>query len=150
MAGPGPQGQCSGELTTLAPLASGCPADNEQILFVNVPGVTGGYAFRTWQSIKQCLWQQILGSGAILFTGAQLNGSNQFIPGGSNPWAGYNLLVYYQGYGFLTYNPAAPTYPNSTYAPVTVGGIAGVQILIPGSFGANDLFLVIPNGPQTF
>lgn len=46
---------CSGELSTLAPTIGGCPADTELLLFVNVAGQQGGYAFRTWGTVKTCL-----------------------------------------------------------------------------------------------
>jgi hypothetical protein len=141
---------CQGEFSTLAPLASGCPADNEQILFINVAGQTGGYAFRTWGSVKQCLYNQLFSNGIIMFTGADLNGSNKYIPPSGNPLSGFNLIVYYQGQGFLTYNSASPSYPNSTWAPDIVGGVSGVQILIPGTYTSADLFLIFINGPQTF
>lgn len=46
---------CSGELSTLAPTIGGCPADTELLLFCNVAGQQGGYAFRTWGTAKACL-----------------------------------------------------------------------------------------------
>lgn len=46
---------CSGELSTLAPTIGGCPGDNELLLFCNVAGQQGGYAFRTWKTVRQCL-----------------------------------------------------------------------------------------------
>lgn len=140
------------------PFLPGCPGDGEFVIVGNAVGgrdVNGkntiGYGLRTWLNLKQCIWSQILGSGTVMFTGAQLNGLNEFFPSSGNPWVGFNLIVYYQGFGYLTYNPLAPTYPSSTWQPVVSGGgITGIQILIPASFSASDIFLVIPNGPIVF
>lgn len=49
---------CSGELSTLAPTINTCPSDTDLILFVNVAGQQGGYAFRPWSVVKQCLLSQ--------------------------------------------------------------------------------------------
>lgn len=50
---------CSGELSTLAPTIGGCPADTELLLFCNVAGQQGGYAFRTWGTVKNCLFSNL-------------------------------------------------------------------------------------------
>lgn len=48
--------QCEVELSSL-PLLSGCPANNEWVLFGNATGGqgAGGYARRLWSDIKACL-----------------------------------------------------------------------------------------------
>lgn len=148
---------CSIDFSAL-PILTGCPGDGELFLVGNAiggldanGGQTVGYARRGWLSIKECVWSSIEGSGLLMFTGDQLNGSNQYFPVSGNPWLGFNLIVYYQGQGFLVYNSSAPSWPSSGWKPVTSGGgIAGIEILIPGSFTIADIFLVIPNGPQTF
>lgn len=56
---------CSGELSTLAPTINTCPADTDLLLFVNVSGQQGGYAFRPWSVVKQCLLTQALGFGFL-------------------------------------------------------------------------------------
>ena len=58
-------GACSGELSTLAPTISGCPADTELLLFCNVAAQQGGYAFRTWGTVRQCLISSSLVFGNI-------------------------------------------------------------------------------------
>ena len=53
--------QCTGELSSLPiPVITTCPTDNELLLFTNVIGVTGGYAFRSWRTVRQCLLSKLL------------------------------------------------------------------------------------------
>jgi hypothetical protein len=58
-------GPCSGELSTLAPTINTCPADTDLLLFVNVSGQPGGYAFRPWSKVRQCLLAQTLTFGYV-------------------------------------------------------------------------------------
>lgn len=125
------------------PLLNGCPADNEFILFlgVNTSISPDGFGFRTWGTIKDCLFTQLLGPGIVPFKGNQLDGSNQFPVSALD---GFNELLYYNGMNrFLNYDPNNPTYPTSEWKPLSGGG---VQILIPGTFTVDDQFFIFPNG----
>lgn len=46
---------CTNELSNLAPTITSCPGSNELILFCNVNGQQGGYAFRSWATVRACL-----------------------------------------------------------------------------------------------
>ena|ERR1700761_1251196 len=46
---------CPNELSNLAPVISSCPGSNELLLFCNVSGQQGGYAFRSWATVRACL-----------------------------------------------------------------------------------------------
>lgn len=49
---------CTNELYNLIPTVDTCPGSNELVLFMNVNGVTGGYAARPWSLVRQCLLSQ--------------------------------------------------------------------------------------------
>lgn len=132
---------CPVKLDQLSPLA-GCPGDDELILFLNVSTsvAPNGFGVRRWGAIKDCLYTALLGPGLVMFTGDQLNGSNQYAVSALD---GFNEVLYYNVIGFLIYDLDNPTYPNSQWKPLAGGG---VQVLIPQTFGATDLFLIVPNG----
>lgn len=56
---------CTNELSNLAPIITSCPGSNELVLFCNVNGQPGGYAFRSWSTLLGCL------SASIEFTTSQ-------------------------------------------------------------------------------
>jgi len=62
-----PGAACGGELSTLAPVITSCPGPNELVLFCNVAGQTGGYAFRSWQTLINCLQPSILAALSFEF-----------------------------------------------------------------------------------
>lgn len=126
---------CQGELSSLAPIIGGCPADGELLLFCNVAGQTGGYAFRTWATVKGCIVSQLFGGGSLTFTGDMLNGSNIYTNASLPPL----ILLYYNGIGrFLTYGTEWK-YVNNTDTT------SGIQILIGGSFTSADYFTAVAN-----
>ena len=126
---------CQGELSSLAPTINGCPADTELLLFCNVAGQTGGYAFRTWATVKGCLITQLFGGGSLTFTGDMLNGSNIYTNASLPPL----ILLYYNGLGrFLIYGTEWK-YVNNTNTS------AGIQVLIPSSFTSADYFTAVAN-----
>lgn len=130
---------CQGELSSLAPVIGGCPADGEYLLFCNVAGQTGGYAFRTWATVFACIQSKFFGDGGLTITGDQLNGSNQYF----NTDMPLDILIFYNGLGrFLIYGTEWK-YINNTD---TSGGI---QILIVSIFGPSDYFTILanPNNP---
>lgn len=59
---------CTNELYNLIPTVGTCPASNELVLFLNVGGVTGGYAARPWSLVRQCLLSQGLNFVPLQFT----------------------------------------------------------------------------------
>src|SRR5580700_2012505 len=85
-----PAASCSAELVNLVPTINTCPSDNDLILFCNVAGQTGGYAFRAWSTIRQCLLQQGLSFKFIQFTigqaGSPMNaGDTELVINVNNP-----------------------------------------------------------------
>jgi hypothetical protein len=59
---------CTNELYNLIPTVATCPANTELVLFMNTPGVTGGYAARPWSLVRQCLLSQGLNFVPLQFT----------------------------------------------------------------------------------
>lgn len=134
---------CPVRLEQGQPLLTGCPGDDEFILFLGVSQnlARDGFGFRKWRDIKDCAAQWALGPGIVMFRGNQLSGPNQFPVSALDE---FNQLLFYSGVNrFLNYDSNNPNYPNSEWKPL-VGG--GVQILIPGTFTIDDVFLIFPNG----
>lgn len=135
---------CDQEISGV-PILTGCPADTEYFLVMGASGGlgAGGYGRRSWLDIKNCLLDQIFGPGILTINGTQLDGSNQYL----NSDLIDQLLVFYNGINrFLLHDNGNETYPTSEWKYVKSGSsVVGIQILIPATFGASDIFTIFPN-----
>ena len=135
---------CDQEIAEL-PILTGCPADTEYFLVMGAIGGLGigGYAKRSWLSIKNCLLDQIFGPGILTIDGTQLDVSNQYL----NSDLINQLVVFYNGINrFLLHDNNNETYPTSEWKYLKSGSdVVGIQILIPATFGSVDVFTIFPN-----
>lgn len=127
---------CTIDLSQLPSLA-GCPADNEWFLVGNATGgldvngnYTVGYGRRTYSALVNCIVGKIFGVGTEVITGAQLNGSNQYINAGMIG----SLDVFYNGLNRFLLRGSEWDYVTN-----------GISILLPGSYTSADYFVIIPN-----
>lgn len=133
---------CEIEISTGLPILTSCPGNNEYVLFANAVGgldvnggFTVGYAIRTWATIFACIQSKLFGEGGITINGTQLDGSNIYTDSNMPPL----VIIFYNGIGrFLLYGTEWK-YVNN------VDTSGGIQILIPGIFGASDFFTILPN-----
>jgi len=119
------------------PILTGCPGDGELFMVGNAVGgldanggFTTGYARRSWASIRQCLATKFFGDGIKTITGLQLDGSNRFIDANMST----SLVVFYNGVSRYLVRGSEWDYVAN-----------GIQILIPGTFGSQDFFIIFPN-----
>lgn len=136
---------CGQEISGL-PVLTGCPGDAEYVFMVGASGGAGagGYALRSWLSLKNCLLDQIFGTGILPIDGSQLDGSNQYM----NSDLINQLVIFYNGINrFLLHDNDDETYPASEwkYLKDVDGNVNGLQILIPGTYTDADIFTIFPN-----
>ncbi len=133
---------CSIEISTGLPILTSCPGNNEYVLFANAVGgldanggFTVGYGIRTWATIFACIQSKFFGEGGITILGTQLDGSNIY----TDPNLPLDVIIFYNGIGRFLIIGTEWKYVNN----VDTG--SGIQILIPGTFGASDFFTILPN-----
>lgn len=137
---------CEIEISTGLPILTTCPGANELILFANAVGgldansnLTTGYAVRRYSTVLACIQSSFFGEGSITITGDQLTGPNEYID--SN--LPLNVIIFYNGVGRFLITGSEWKYINN------VDTSAGIQILIPSTFGPSDYFTILadPNNP---
>jgi len=120
---------CGQEVDKL-PVVAGCPAPTEKIMFSGTIGGKGigQYANRTWAALSACLTG---GSQKIIYANGSEFSGNQY---DNTSLAGFDLVVYYNGIGFLI--------PPTQLVILSTGGF-----IVPTypSFTSDDNFVIFPN-----
>jgi hypothetical protein len=119
------------------PLKTGCPADDEQLLFFNVADTKNGVALRTWATVKACLLNTFFGGfGIKIITGEDLDVDNKYFSSDFSQ----KLVVFYNGVNrFLLRGTEWDYILNGS------GEVIGIQILITATFTSDDVFFIFPN-----
>ncbi len=120
--------RCGIELDSL-PIVATCPDDSETMLFMGTVGGLGDgrYARRRWLQVKNCLQSA---SKIRIVNGVSFEGNTY----NNTALAGLDLIVYYNGVGFLL---------TSQYVVLETGGFVA---LFADTFTDADNFVLFPNG----
>lgn len=116
-------------------LVSGCPADTEQLLFINT-GSSTGMSLRTWGAVKNCLLASTFGTGILTINGTQLDSEGIYL----NSDLINDLVIFYNGISrFLNHGT------EWGYELNVDNQVVGIQILGGGVYTVDDVFLIFPN-----